>query len=218
MSMTISLDTSRFDRALRDWKLFARQSGKEIVTEAARGFIKRVVAVTPPSSGTANKAAQKAGETTIKADLAKLFIPVQLKGKFPERWPDLAKLHDAARTNRGRVRATQRYFVDQRKLAALQKVLISRVGLLAAGWNAAAEKLGVSLPAWIRRHGTGNGFVEIVVSPKGITVTMRNAVPFVDAVDGFDRRAQAALNYQAAAMERRTQYMIEKTARQAGFR
>ncbi len=91
------------------------------------------------------------------------------------------------------------------------------VGILAAGWNAAAAKLGVNLPAWIKRHGTGEGSIEIVISNRGIHITMRNAVKFADNVEGYNRRIQAAVNYQTAATERRLKFMMEKTAREAGL-
>jgi len=219
MTGQMTIDTSRFDRALAEWRQFAKLDGRKLLEEQARGFIKRVVGVTPPATGTANIDARKAGEGAIKADLAKLFIPVVLKGKRPEKWTDLAAIHDQARNRRGRVnRTNQRYYVDQAKLAALQKLLISRVGILAAGWNASAEKLGVKLPAWVRRHGTAFGSVEVIVSATNIRIVMRNTVKFVNNVEGYERRAQWALNAQAGALERQTKVMLERTARRAGFK
>jgi len=226
MKITCSIDTSKLERALRDWAALTHKGANAVMIEAARGVVKRVVAITPPAQGRVagtkkdpDSAAIRVGEKAVRSDLKKLFIPILLKGKRPDQWPDLAALHDANRNHQGRVRDNcQRYHVDQAKLAALIKVLTARVGFLAAGWNASAQKLGVNLPAWIRRHGTGSGSAEIVISNRGISITLRNKVKYADNVDGYNRHVQAAVNYQTAATERRVKFMAEKAARQAGVR
>ncbi|MEA3213561.1 MAG: hypothetical protein QOE70_6618 [Chthoniobacter sp.] len=71
--------------------------------------------------------------------------------------PDPAEIHkrlrDPHRPHHPR-NLKQPYPVDTSALRALKRDLLKRVGELAAGWNAGAQKLGVKLPAWVARHGS----------------------------------------------------------------
>lgn len=103
------------------------------------------------------------------------------------------------------------------KKAYINKVL-RRVGLLAAGWNASAIKLGAKLPAWIKRHGHGGGQCLIEETPRGIRIRMENAVGFATKVRGLDRRIKWAIESQAKAMERAADNIMRKAGQRAGFR
>jgi len=103
------------------------------------------------------------------------------------------------------------------KKAYIAKVL-KKVGLLAAGWNASAIKLGAKLPAWIKRHGHGNGQCLVEENARGIRIRMENMVGFATKIRGLDRRIKWAINAQAGALERAAENIMRKTARRAGFR
>ena len=103
------------------------------------------------------------------------------------------------------------------KKAYIAKVL-KRVGLLAAGWNASAIKLGAKFPAWIKRHGHGNGQCLVEENARGIRIRMENMVGFATKIRGLDRRIKWAINAQAGALERAADAIMAKTARRAGFR
>jgi hypothetical protein len=103
------------------------------------------------------------------------------------------------------------------KKAYINKVL-KRVGMLAAGWNASAIKLGAKLPAWIKRHGHGGGQCLIEETPRGIRIRMENAVGFATKVRGLDRRIKWAIESQAKAMERAADNIMRKVGQRAGFR
>lgn len=103
------------------------------------------------------------------------------------------------------------------KKAYIAKVL-KRVGMLAAGWNASAIKLGAKFPAWIKRHGHGNGQCLVEENARGIRIRMENMVGFATKIRGLDRRIKWAINAQAGALERAANAIMAKTARRAGFR
>jgi len=115
-------------------------------------------------------------------------------------------------------------FIDRMVVApaaakAMLRELYKRVGFLAGGWNAAAQKLKAKVPGWISKHGTRFGGVTITLSSSGMSIKMENSVSFVGSVRGFSRRVQWALNNRAKAMEKRlADYAIKQAAKKAGFR
>lgn len=70
--------------------------------------------------------------------------------------------HQARRDGRGRVKRGKRlWIVRERSFGRFLREKKKHVGQSKAGWAAAAAALGLKLPAWITRHGTGGGsFVE----------------------------------------------------------
>lgn len=138
--------------------------------------------------------------------------------------PSIKGWHYANRRRAGRVRSGRRssagiraVILAQRKKDYQQRVL-KKVGILMAGWNASAAKLGTKLPAWTSRHGTGGGRCAVTKTRSGIRVRLENMVGFVTKVKGLERRVQWALNAQAGALERAADAIIRKTARRVGFR
>ncbi|HEV7405156.1 MAG TPA: hypothetical protein VGO11_19590 [Chthoniobacteraceae bacterium] len=109
-------------------------------------------------------------------------------------------------------------FVTKRDFKSYQKEAIGKVGILAAGWNRAAEMLGYRPPAWISRHGTSRGQSYLLVTATGVRLGIINAVPYVSAVKHIQSDVQLALNDQAGALERRLQeFALKKAAREAGL-
>jgi hypothetical protein len=100
----------------------------------------------------------------------------------------------------------------------LLRRLLKEVGWLAAGWNEAAKKLGVRLPAWVARHGSGRGSIGITSSGSRFRITISNEVGFVGNVKGFSRRIQSAINLQANAMKRQAEHLLKKGIRKAGWK
>jgi len=110
------------------------------------------------------------------------------------------------------------YRVGKSELLALQRRLLKEVGWLAAGWNEAAKKLGVRLPAWVARHGSGRGSIGITTGATRFRIAIANEVGFVGNVKGFSRRIQGAINLQASAMKRQAEHLLKKSIRKAGFK
>jgi len=95
-------------------------------------------------------------------------------------------------------------------------MLFARVGWLASGWNPAAKKLGVRLPAWITRH-SGSGGIIPTNDGRRFRLELTNAVKFVGGVKNYEGRIRKAILYQANAMQRQADYLLQKAVEKAGF-
>lgn len=135
---------------------------------------------------------------------------------------DLAEIHKRLRDARtGRINPRnlkQPYPVDASALRPLKRDLLKRVGELAAGWNAGAQKLGVKLPAWILRHGSKRSSTAIINTFRVFRIILTNAVKYVTSVDAYDRRIQSAINIQGRKMQRRADFLLTRALRQAGWK
>ena len=96
--------------------------------------------------------------------------------------------------------------VFNRVLSLLQK----HVGWLAAGLNAAATKLGFSLPAWIKRHGNKFGSISVKASANGIRIRIIQNVPYADDVKGYTRRWNFALEKEYKAIYAQAKIIWDK--------
>jgi hypothetical protein len=130
------------------------------------------------------------------------------------------RVHRIGRKTRdiGRHKNWDRGVVQAADKKAYIKKVLARVGLLAAGWNASAIKLGARFPAWIKRHGHANGQCLVEENARGIRIRMENAVGFATKVRGLERRIKWAINAQANALDRAADNIMRKTAQRAGFR
>ena len=222
MKGSFKFDYSVFRAAVR--KLAALPGSKpiqQVMKTAAAQFLRRVIGITPPAKGKADSKAKKAGEEAIAVDLAKIMVPAARRIKRVLEEPqDVWERFRKGGNGRVNPRNLQRKIaVDKAKLRALQKELQSRVGTLAAGFNAAANSLGVSLPAWIRRHGSSYGAINIVPTTHGIRITIQNRVRFAGDVKDLQRRMQYALNQTGKSIvERQIPAALKRLASQAGFK
>lgn len=91
-----------------------------------------------------------------------------------------------------------------------------QVGLLAAGWVRAAEKLGQPLPAWVTRHGAGRGGVVVMTGADKVIILIANRVKYAQAQD-MQRRADAVLAIRENKLRRRMPYVIKHALKTAGM-
>src|SRR5438132_11124889 len=78
MKANVKFDLRPIQRAIKKLAPQVKQSRRELTEQAARGFVKEVVAITPPAGkGKKGSAAKKAGEAAIKSDLARVMIAVR---------------------------------------------------------------------------------------------------------------------------------------------
>lgn len=260
--MASSFDTSKITAAAKRLRPHVNKTKRELLTTAAKGFVKDVVAITPPSNGTTKgAAAKKAGEMAISSDVARIFQPMgqpalenfrTLYGDehaetFGHRgakalgtvrakilaFSQMTEWHRARRRKDGRVMQVNRDATTglrKRDLAGLDigivtlpdfkrfiAVLQKGVGILAAGWNASADKLGVKLPAWVKRHGSASGSLVEVDKAGRFRLELNNEVPFVGNVRAYERRVQRALDFQARKMNRQADYLLNESLKQAGW-
>lgn len=220
MNVRCKLDMRQIQQAIKNLAPHVKKTRKELVERAAKGFVRTVATITPPASkGTTGPAARKQGEATITSDLARVMIPVRPKrGNQLESPQDIYKRFRDKNTGRINPRNLQKpYPVSKAEYIALRKRLLLRVGWLASGWNAAAQKLGVKLPPWITRHGTKAGVILVTSDGRRFRIEISNAVKFVGNVKDLDRRIQKAVMYQANAMQRQADYLLKKSVKKAGF-
>jgi hypothetical protein len=229
--MKATLDMRKLNSAIAHLQQRKRRGGTPppldgLLKEAAKGFVRNIIAITPPAGhGTTGTAAKKVGETAVVADVLKIAHPVTVVGRSRKGMPteaDILAAHARSRSGaRGRVNPRNSrglwaaHAIVFRVITKLQK----NVGWLAAGWNSAAAKLGVTVPLWIRRHGTSRG--AAVISPGargGIRIVLSNAVGFVGNVADYVRRVQFAVDWQASKMSRNAAHALSAELKQAGFK
>lgn len=209
-TVDVKFETAEFRRALDRYMKSSRRDISTVMRQQCKKIIESVAMVMPPSSAgsIAPVKARKQGEARIRGDLQKLFI----KTRRGPHESNLASIHKANRNSRGRVsRRPTKTPVSPAVFNAYQKLVLSRVGLLASGWKAAATALGSKLPAWIRRH-SGPGDVSVRDSFNGTTVTATNKVRFASAGDN-ERRVKWALSRQTRKLQNMIGAQLSKTAR-----
>lgn len=262
-AQNLHFDTSGFSKALEKFRKLSKRDFETVLREQARGVVRHVIALTPPSQGKANGEAKKRGEATIAADLARILSPgnqafidrfvefnggTEAKELFGHKGAaalgfvytkvlqkgDLTTWHDSRRRGDGRVKQVNKGvttglkkkdlrgldvgLVESKTYAWFRKRVQARVGLLAGGWNRAAERLGYNPPAWIRRHGAERGGIDISLAGEKMRIVISNQVKFAGNVKGLERRVQKAINLQTRAMLRRVEFAEKKAAKRAGFR
>lgn len=147
---------------------------------------------------------------------------------------DLTSFHQARRRGDGRVmqvngdattglrkrdlRGLDKGLVETKTYQWFKRRVQERVGLLGAGWNRAAQKLGYNPPQWIKRHGEGRGDCTISLSGERMRIRVTNDVPFAGTVKNIHRRVNQAIAGQAEAMRRRVEHFVKKAAQRAGFK
>ena len=212
----------------------------KLMEKAARAFVRAIADVTPPAqvrapdpnikddkgATGADSTAKKRGENAIVSDLLKLAQPVdgitrtQARGILATA-EDLLQAHKRAVNNvgrvnpRGRKQKIQVLSADFIKVSAL---LGKRVGFLAAGLNAAAQKLGFKLPAWISRHGDNFGSIQIQFTATRFYIAVGQKVPYARNVKGYERAFNYAINAVTKSLLREIKGRAERLAKRASAR
>lgn len=220
IKFNVTVNDSRLQAKIVQMSQATGKTVKEQTRLVMKGMVRDVVNFTPPSSQTSHgSSAKAAGEVAIVRDMKKLFIPVTLKGKRPEKWPDPHALHHEAmiEAGGGKVRTpTVKYHVDKAKLTSLKNVLRPGVGLMASGWVSAAQTLGASIPAWVARHGGSRGSnLEITETNKKIIMRVVNHFPATASALAEQTQRLIAFAKKAAigSMTRQLPFILKRNLR-----
>lgn len=205
----------------------------QVLETAARGVVRRAISITPPASASGVEGgldtggeAKLRGYRTISRDLNKLFVPVKLKHRRKEAisGTEMVRIHARALSYKRPGAAMRRdrgqpYYVDARKFNALEMKLRSHVGRLASGWVAAAQAIKAAVPAWISRHGSSRGSVQMDFDSNELYFEAVNTAPGVPAYISAEaqKRIAYATQYQAKAMMKGMQGFLDRRARECGF-
>ena len=88
MKTEVRFDLREIKRAIRQLQPHVKQSRRELTEQAAKGFVKEVVAITPPAGkGKRGSAAKKAGEASILYDLARVMTAARARNGVPLQDP-----------------------------------------------------------------------------------------------------------------------------------
>jgi hypothetical protein len=104
--------------------------------------------------------------------------------------------------------------VSKVKMRRIYRAEIRKVGWLAGGWNVAAMELGAGpkVPAFVRRHGTAPGQVQIDFQPHRLRIVLMNQVKYADNVGGLQKRVEFARAKRIDAMRLQIPRRIRQAA------
>ena len=183
--------------------------------------------------------ARKTGERKLDSEAGLIFEPVEIKGerelthlfgkrlaqpikvKVKERHTDVAGIWDMRakrrfETKRKTIGRGQKaaYYVASSKLKRAIEERKKRIGKLASGWAAAAEKVGVKLPSWIARHGAGRGDVLLSMGTMSYSIRIRNNVAYGQNLQ-LQRIADRVARVRQRKLEARLPYVLRGALRRA---
>ena len=192
-------------------------------------------------------AAKKQGEARLASDIARIFPTTRLKPQAIDalmeqrhEWQgpngskllthvranslaEMAAVHQAARHPRsGRTRAMGGRFAAVTRPALLKayiKEQLGKVGLLNAGWIAAATQLKTAsrnVPQWIRRHGRQPGGAEVRDSGPMVAIRIFNSQTWFPG--DMQRRVAAALRRREFGLKQAMEAVLARRAKAAQAR
>lgn len=216
----------RFNRSLVAILSHSRRPALQVMEGQARGIVGKVIGVTPPSGKKKGLAARKSGERTVEGNIRKVLVGVpvatnraQVHGLTEN---DIAHHHESNRVAgqvKGRNRKIRRMIAPNNMLNRYVRRRQKAVGMLGAGWNAAASRFRVSprdWPGFVRRHNPPSQ-ASVRVTETKIRIRFENRVRFAGGVGVMPRRLKWALGKQASANEKIIA-AYKGAARRAGFR
>lgn len=218
-------NSEEFNNSLIKILQHSRKPVAETMEKQTRLIVGKVLAVTPPTRrGVTGPKAKKKGEKTVAGNIGKVLygVPVAANrslSQVTER--AIAKQHSKHRV-RGRVNrslgARKKMAAPTRKLKQYIKKRQQAVGMLAAGWNKAAQRFGLKRGhyAWMKRHNPPS-YAKMKVSDKRIHIKFINKVKFAGDVGIMSRALDYAMHWQARDNEKIIHH-FKRSARKQGFK
>lgn len=199
-------------------KSFSRRDGRTLMEEQARGVLRTLLLVMPPSTTKVRGAkAKKRGEAAIASDVRKVFV-----GSTPKR-AEVSSMGEMVRIMNSKRRVGQIRIRGSVKQTRAARSMITEfikkkqkwVGYLASGWATAARGLGkIRVPNWIGRH-SAPGITVIDAKNTSVSATLSNMVDWAHNIHRIDARIAYAVRYQTGKMNRRVKHFVEKAIKAA---
>lgn len=214
--ITIKADTRAFIAAVDRMMKQSKRSRGEVMKTQARGILKTIISITPPSNGgTTGTAAKKVGETHVMNDILRLMRPV----RRPDH-EDPAAIHARYRNSTGSVGKSlgkKRYGIAPSVLRSYIASVQKRVGYLVSGWAPTAEKIGnVPMSAWMKRNHAA-GSADLRITANGVSLRSTNSARFAGNVKDMARRIQWAVNSQKGKIERQIENYEKRLHKATGL-
>ena len=240
MSDAITITTNanwlgrRFERYLRRSIQITTRSVEEVVVEQARGLVRNAFLHMPPMNVRTFFQGKKASQKAIRATVVKATavkneavilrqlaarrtrVPREELEKMLEQvrlTPAalLAKIRSQQRRDKTYPDTAPKFFTTKTKRKSVQTILETTIGATAAGWCAAADRLGIIYPPWIGRwKGRNSGSVTLdvrgqVIEFKAVNPTRHQDSPTIQRAlnAAFDAQANAMRNSLIQAIRRR---------------
>lgn len=242
MATVTHLDTTKFNAQLEKLILqLPREVLEKALREEAKQFLTKLLSFLPPKTYSQGRAAvaRDIGRTMLALDPQKYRDPkiraILLSGDIgaiqailPKLGKDFEglfvalfrpELHTSRRNRYGHVSASNKPNVIPQPDLVKQylKTVQDRVGMLKAGYLPAAERLGVTMPNWVKKHGARFGGIEIEVGSPGtrtsITITNRGG-----KWPDHAKFARDALKSRIKSMETKTLRLTKGLAVNLGFK
>lgn len=200
-----------------EFKRQVKKSQEEVMREFVKNLVTEIIGVTPPQSGKFRKgtAAKKRGEQTVENQIRRVFQGVNKTQADKDHFEynnsmfGMNQIHERARVKglvrKGSVRNRRK--VMKGRLNRYIRMKKANVGLLAAGWHAAADEFGVrgrNFPMWMRRHqGRARSSAKISIKKDNIHVKFSNRVRYAGEIKIMKQRLSRAMGAQASKTQRK---------------
>lgn len=215
----------RFQRYLQRSIQISRVSVERVVTRQAKGLVRNAFRFTPPMAGRSfakgYSASKRAIRNTVRralvmrneAAVARILQSTRRQARRLELQRQALELQAAPSTLVQFIKRNQKpdkhypdaapkHFSTVAKRQAVEQLLERTIGATAAGWCAAATRLGVTFPDWVGRwKSVNNGSVVFRTAGNVVQFQAKNPNRHTDSAT-IQRALDAAYDRQAEAMRR----------------
>jgi hypothetical protein len=241
MPSDLTLDTSSYDRAVRELIANVNKSGQEVLKQEMGLLVTELIRETPPFG--LGQDGKKMGENAVENDIKKIytgmtsashtkwkkkFPNVRTSGKGRKLFEDQVdrSFHQEFRDRRGRVKRkgtrlltfgtlkfSDKVHVNKSQLSSYIKQVQKKVGEAKAGWMAAARRFGSNrIPAWVSRHGVKDGDARESFNGKGGFVEAINLNKAIQTLNATAGILRSAIKGREAKLKIRLENILKKSA------
>jgi hypothetical protein len=239
-ALEVDVDLGPLIRATEHYATQTEKGFNAAFQEGMKGMVRRALAITPPASRNSSKTNggedsknirltntdKERGKSAIDRDLFAVFSGQPTNGtrkKAKDDAREIERIHarlfvtkTPGRKLRSDLPAGQKYPVTESALNSLRRLLKTRVGFVASGWNSGARSLKISPPQWVSdKNAAGTASVQLTGVNRHAVIT-NGDIP--DKMHNeLSRRVRAAQEYQIKAIGRRLAFITGEAKRKAGL-